>query len=83
MDCHRVREAMYRATDNELEPDQLAPFREHLRLCPECDHHYLYVTRLLCLVRERCLRLNAPARLKVRILTSFPHRGAGVRQLVE
>jgi mycothiol system anti-sigma-R factor len=83
MDCHRVREAMFRATDNELEPDAIEPFRDHLRLCPECAHYYCYVTKLVALIRERCMRLPAPSRLKVRILSSFPHRGSLPRQLLE
>ena len=74
MDCHCVREAMFRATDNELEPELLAPFREHLSFCPECAHHFGYLNRLLCMVRQRCLRLSAPAQLRVRIVSSFPHR---------
>jgi anti-sigma factor (TIGR02949 family) len=83
MECHRVREVMFRATDNELEPELQGPFREHLRLCPECAHHYCYVTKLIGLIRERCGRLPAPSRLKVRILSSFPHRGSGPRQFLE
>ena len=83
MDCHRVREAMYQATDNELEDALWAPFREHLRLCPECAQHFCYLTKLLGIVRERCLRDPAPSRLKVRILASFPHRGSKLRQFAE
>jgi mycothiol system anti-sigma-R factor len=83
MDCHRVREAMFRATDKELEPEADVLFREHLRLCPECAQHFCYVTKLVALIRERCSRLPAPSRLKVRILASFPHRGIIPRQFLE
>jgi mycothiol system anti-sigma-R factor len=82
MDCHRVRESMFQATDNELPAEILVHFREHLSFCPDCSHKYSYVGRLVAVIRERCCRLDAPSRLKVRILSSFPHRG-GMLQEVE
>jgi hypothetical protein len=83
MDCHRVREAMFLVNDNELEPELLAPFREHLSFCPACASHFHYLEKLLLLIRERTCRFCAPSRLKVRILTSFPHRGGMVREVLE
>ena len=54
MNCHRVREAMFLVTDNELEPELLAPFREHLSFCPACASHFHYLEKLVWLIRERC-----------------------------
>src|SRR5688500_18669051 len=79
MDCHRVRESMFQATDNELEAELLAPFRDHLSSCSDCAHAYVYVGKLVATIRGRCSRYGAPSHLKIRILTSFPHRG-GVLQ---
>jgi hypothetical protein len=61
----------------------MAPFREHLTFCPACASHFHYLEKLLCVVRERCSRVSAPSRLKVRILTSFPHRGGPLREVLE
>jgi mycothiol system anti-sigma-R factor len=79
MECQRVREAIYRVSDNERDAELLAPLREHLSLCPGCAHHFDYVSKLLALVRDRCCREAAPATLRVRILASFPHRGGLVQ----
>jgi mycothiol system anti-sigma-R factor len=83
MDCHRVREAMFQATDNELPADSLVPFREHLSFCPDCAHQYTYLGRLVAVIRERCCRDAAPSRLKLRILSSFPHRGGMLQEVAE
>ena len=82
MDCHRVRESMFQATDNELAAELLAPFREHLSFCPDCAHQYVYVGKLVATIRQRCCRHAAPSHLKIRILTSFPHRG-GIQEVTE
>jgi hypothetical protein len=83
MDCHRVREAMFQATDNELAADLVAPFREHLSFCPDCAHQFVYVGRLVATIRERCFRYDAPSTLKMRILSSFPHRGGVLQEVAE
>jgi mycothiol system anti-sigma-R factor len=83
MDCHRVREAMFQATDNELDGELLAPFREHLSFCPDCAHHYVYVGKLVATIRQRCCRFGAPSHLKVRILASFPHRRGAFQEVTE
>jgi mycothiol system anti-sigma-R factor len=83
MNCHRVREAMFLVTDNELEPELLAPFREHLSFCPACASHFHYLEKLVCLIRQRCSRVSAPSRVKVRILSSFPHRGGVSPEVLE
>ena len=83
MDCHRVREAMFQAADNELEAELLAPFREHLSFCPDCAHHFTYVGKLVAVIRQRCCRYDAPSSLKIRILSSFPHRGGILLEVTE
>jgi mycothiol system anti-sigma-R factor len=83
MECQRVREAMYRVTENELDAELIPPFREHLTLCPPCDHHFAYVAKLLEVVRCRCSRYSAPSTLRIRILASFPHRDGVVLEPVE
>ena len=70
----------FRATDNELEVELLAPFREHLSFCPDCAHQYTYVGRLVATIRQRCSRYDAPSQLRLRIIASFPHRGGIVLQ---
>jgi len=75
MDCKRARASMYTVTDNELEGELLMTFREHLGSCPGCSQQFLYVSRLLAVVRGRCCRHEAPPTLRIRILSSFPHRG--------
>jgi mycothiol system anti-sigma-R factor len=74
MECQRVRETMFLVNDHEVEPELLAPFREHLGHCPRCAQHFDYLQKLLCMVRERCMRMAAPDHLRERILGSFPHR---------
>ncbi len=83
MECNRVRETMYWVSDNELDAELLALFREHLSSCPVCAHNFAYVCKLLALVRARCLRYAAPSSLKIRILASFPHRGGAYQERVE
>jgi mycothiol system anti-sigma-R factor len=83
MDCKRARASMFRVSDNELEGELLLIFREHLGRCPGCSHQFAYVSRLLALVRGRCSRFDAPATLRIRILSSFPHRGGVVLEQVD
>lgn len=74
MECQRAREAMLRASDNELEVELIASFQEHLSCCALCAHRFAYLSKLLALVRGKCYRYSAPSTLRVRILSSFPHR---------
>jgi mycothiol system anti-sigma-R factor len=76
MDCRQAKEVMFLFFDGEMEAPLLAPFRDHVDGCSGCAHHLDYTKKLLLLVRERCSRCNAPARLRERILVSFPHRQA-------
>ena len=74
MDCRKVRETVFLYTDDEMERELLISFKAHLDKCPPCAHQIIRAQRLLLLVRKRCHRQEAPARLRERILTSFPHR---------
>jgi mycothiol system anti-sigma-R factor len=76
MDCRQAKEVMFLFFDGEMEAAVLAPFRHHLDGCGDCAHQLDYTRKLLLLVRERCVRRAAPARLRQRILVSFPHRQA-------
>jgi len=75
MDCKKVGEALFLFFDNEMEEDLLAPFRDHVSGCGDCAKRVAYTRRLLLIVREKCERCSAPERLRIRILTAFPHRG--------
>ena len=66
---------MHRVSDNEIEAELLISFRQHLTFCPPCSRHFDYLSRLLAIVRGRCVRHQAPSALRIRILASFPHRG--------
>ncbi len=75
MDCKEVGAALFLFFDNEMEEDLLSPFRDHVSGCGSCAKRVDYTRRLLLIVREKCIRCNAPERLRLRILTSLPHRG--------
>lgn len=74
MDCKQVREAVFLFFDNELEGDLLTPFKDHVGGCGDCAKNVDYTRKLLLIVRERTFRCTAPERLRIRILTSMPHR---------
>jgi mycothiol system anti-sigma-R factor len=74
MDCRKVQEIVFLYTDNEMGEELLISFRRHRDVCPHCAQYIQKAERLLMLVRKRCGRKGAPARLRQRILTSFPHR---------
>lgn len=77
MDCTRFEEILFLYTDNQLEQEIVVLYRQHMDLCPECARRAAYTQRLLMVVRKRCARTAAPARLRRRILASLPHRSAG------
>jgi hypothetical protein len=75
MECHRVREAMYRVSHNELDAELVPSFDDHLTCCPPCAEHFAYVSRLLAIVRGSAGHYAAPPTLRTRILACCPHRG--------
>ena len=74
MNCTRVKEVIFLYTDNEMEEDLLISFREHLVLCPHCARRIEYTQRMLTVLRKACSKTPAPESLRIRILTSLPHR---------
>lgn len=74
MNCRKVQEVVFLYTDNEMGEELLVSFRRHMDLCPHCAQYIQQAEQLITLVRKRCGRAEAPARLRRRILTSFPHR---------
>ncbi len=74
IDCRKVREVLFLYTDNEMEEELLISFKEHMDHCPGCAKRITRTERMLLIVRKRCARRSAPARLRERILTSSPHR---------
>lgn len=81
MDCKRVGEVIFLFFDNEMDEEQLTPFRDHVSSCGDCSKKIDYTRKLLLVVRQRCLRCSAPDRLRHRILFNMPHRnGNGLDQ---
>jgi mycothiol system anti-sigma-R factor len=75
MDCRQCcDEVVFLFIDREITADLEAPFQHHIAHCPECASNVRHTRRLVFLVRERCVRMEAPPRLRARILTSLPHR---------
>jgi mycothiol system anti-sigma-R factor len=74
MDCERFFELLYVVVDEDPDFDTFRELRLHLTNCPECARRALLARRVVTLVRERCHREQAPERLRLRILGSFPHR---------
>jgi mycothiol system anti-sigma-R factor len=74
MDCRKVREVVFLYTDNEMGEELLISFRRHTDICPRCAQLVQKAQKVVMLVRKRCVRTSAPAGLRRRILTSFPHR---------
>jgi len=74
MDCKEVGAVLFLFFDNEMEEELLAPFRDHVSRCGDCAKRMDYTRKLLLVVREKCVRCSAPDRLRIRILTSMPHR---------
>lgn len=79
MDCKRISEVIYLFFDNEMEEDLLAPFKAHVDRCPSCADRVGKTRKILVLVRERCTRCCAPEHLRLKILTSMPHRRSAAR----
>jgi mycothiol system anti-sigma-R factor len=75
MNCREVKQVIFLFTDNEMEETLLASFRAHLEHCPECAQQINYTRKLLTIVRSRCCREAAPARLRLRILQTMTRRG--------
>ncbi len=76
MERERMTELLFRAADGELDDDLAAEVRGRIETCQDCAREAVYVRRFLEVVRERCGRVDAPSRLRLRILTGFEHRNS-------
>jgi mycothiol system anti-sigma-R factor len=74
MNCRKVREFVFLYTDNEMDGELLASFRDHVLVCPECAKRTRHAETFVMIVRRKCVRESAPSELRRRILTSLPHR---------
>jgi mycothiol system anti-sigma-R factor len=78
MNCTKVKETLYLFFDEEMPQSDQSRFEEHLSACPHCARRVRYTRKLLVLVRSSCSRRPAPEQLRLRIVTSLPHRrGSG------
>ena len=73
MDCKGAKRVVFLYVDNEMGEDLHIAFEEHMSVCPRCARHIEYTQNLLKLVKRRCTRVQAPERLRRRILTSLRH----------
>ncbi len=74
MDCTHFQRVVFQYTDNELGETQLVEFHQHRDLCRHCERQLALALALKMALRERCRRAVAPRSLRIRILTSLPHR---------
>jgi mycothiol system anti-sigma-R factor len=74
MDCREACAALYQFFDNELEDGLQTPFKDHVSHCPYCARRLDFTRRILLIVREKTVRWSAPESLRLKILTSLPHR---------
>ncbi len=74
MDDQTVTELLFLAADGELDPERAEAVRSRIEACEDCAREALYVQRLLQVIRCRCVRIGAPTRLRLRILSTFEHR---------
>lgn len=74
MDCKNVDEVLFLWLDEDLATDVRQPVQDHLAHCPACARRLDKAQKVLVLVRQRCIRQAAPQRLRIRILSSLPHR---------
>lgn len=74
MDRSELTELLFRAADDELDPELATMVRQRIESCQDTAREALYVQNFLRVVRMRCARRTAPMRLRLRILTRFDHR---------
>ena len=82
MDCKEVKESLFLFVDHEMDEDRRIPFRDHIARCTGCSKKMNYTLKLILIVRQRCVRCNAPAalrhRLDSKIVTTQLGNAAGV-----
>lgn len=70
----KVTELLFRAVDEELDPQESMLLREQIESCADCAREAVYVRAVVQVVRQRCVRVSAPMSLRLRILNQFDHR---------
>jgi mycothiol system anti-sigma-R factor len=78
MDCRGARQVIYLYVDNEMGEELHISFEQHLSTCPHCAQRIEYTRQWLTLIKLRCDRVQAPERLRRRILTSLRHGSSDV-----
>lgn len=74
MDCKNAVQMLFFLLDASFDEEARQSLEEHVKQCPCCARKLGYRQKLLFVVRERCHRREAPDSLRLRILTSLPHR---------
>lgn len=73
MNCKRMRRLVFLFADDELAPDVVIDYHDHVEHCPQCAAEAVRARRLLMVVR-RTERRCAPKTLRARILARIPLR---------
>ena len=68
-DCGALYEMLTAYCDDELTEADCAKIREHMDECEKCSHQYQSDIALKSLVRRSCQCEQAPASLRVQIMT--------------
>ena len=71
MDCKGARQVIFLYVDNEMGEELHVAFERHMSVCPHCAQRIEHTQRGLTLVRRRCIRVQAPERLRRRIITTL------------
>ena len=71
MDCKGARQVIFLYVDNEMGEELHVAFKQHMSACPRCAQRIEHTQKWLTLVKRRCVRVQAPERLRRRIITSL------------
>ena len=71
MDCKGARQVIFLYVDNEMGEELHVAFERHMSVCPHCSQRIEYTQKWLTLIRRRCIRVQAPERLRRRIITTL------------
>lgn len=71
MDCKGARQVIFLYVDNEMGEELHVAFERHMSVCPHCARQIEYTQKWLTLIRRRCIRVQAPERLRRRIISTL------------
>jgi len=74
MNCKKVREELIFLFAEEMDHDQHAEFKDHVKHCPQCAKKAEKTRFILTFVRQHTVRCEAPSHLREKILSIMPHR---------